>query len=110
MARHRPPGSKPNGVHARVRFRLLLECISRVEAPVLVVGRYVGSPPVGALRPLDDKLHGWLKEGIDRGIIGSLLGELCFIPATASQLRAQALIVAGMGDVGHFGPEELSYL
>jgi hypothetical protein len=105
-----PPARAGGSKLTTIRAEPQLACISAVEAPVVVVGRYVGMPPGGAMQPLNAKLHDWLRVAIDQGIAGSLLGELFFVPVTGDELPAEVVVLAGMGEVGSFGPEELAYL
>jgi hypothetical protein len=84
--------------------------ITEVEAPVAVVGRYKDLPPSGLVQELDCRLGFWLSHAIELGMIGSDLGELFYIPITRKQIAPSAVILAGMGEPGRFGGDELSYL
>ena len=87
--------------------------IASVPAPVAVMGRYLNTPADGAMATFDDRLDGWLQTAIERGIIGSLLGELAFIPIPESarkKVPCEAVVIGGMGEFGTFTRDDLRYM
>jgi len=99
---------------ARPRIKLKIEVlcgdITRVAAPVVVVGHYRGVKPINAVGALDRALGGWITKAGEAGMIGGGLGELFFIPVPPGCVAAKAVVLAGMGEVGHFNREDLRYL
>lgn len=87
--------------------------ITGVDEPVAAVGRYLNTPADGSMRNFDARFGGWIQTAIDRGIIGSLLGELSFVPLSR-KVRGprgpELLIIGGMGEYGRFNRDDLSYL
>ncbi len=98
----RPPVSlKVELVHGDVRD---------IKTPAVVVGHYKGLPPVRAVGALDQALEFWISKAVKRGMIGGGLGEVFLIPNARKSLAANAVILAGMGDYGHFNREDLDLL
>lgn len=95
-------------------FRLKVEVVqgdvTRIQGPLVVVGRYSGTRPLAALGALDRALDFWITRASEHGMIGSRLGELFFIPVPPGTIGAKAVMLAGMGDAGRFTREELQYL
>lgn len=104
-----PPPEQPKG---EMEVEVVYGDIGAVETPVAVVGRYLDTPAGGAMRGFNRGLGGWLQVAIERGVIGSLLGELAFvpIPKRAGGIKCGTLVVGGMGDVGRFTRNDLAYL
>lgn len=84
--------------------------VTRVKAPVVVVGHYRGIPPVNAEGAIDKAMGFWISRAVRQGMIGAGLGELFFIPAAGSRIAADAVLLAGMGNAGEFGGPDLRYL
>ena len=84
--------------------------VTKVTAPVVVAGHYKGVKPVNALGALDRKLDRWISRANEHSMIGGDLGRLFFIPIRQGQLGADAVLVAGMGEEGKFGEDDLRYL
>lgn len=84
--------------------------ITRINAPILVIGHYKRVPPVRAEGAIDRALGGWISQAEERGMIGADLGEIFFIPVSDSQIGAKAVLLAGMGEFGKLTRDDLSYL
>lgn len=81
-----------------------------IKTPAVVVGHYKGLPPVRAVGALDQALEFWISKAVKRGMIGGGLGEVFLIPNARKSLAANAVVLAGMGDYGHFNREDLDLL
>src|SRR5262249_15595218 len=64
--------------------------ITRVRAPVVVVGHYKGVSPVGAEGAINRKVGGWIAYAVEHGLVGGDLGRLFFIPILTDQIAAKA--------------------
>lgn len=94
-----------------LRVTLALGDITQVEAPVIVAGQYNGVAPLRAVAALDAALDFWISEATMRGIVGSDLGQLFFVPVLDNEsLKTRAILLAGMGEFGQFTYESLCYL
>lgn len=82
------------------------------EAELLVVGRYSGTPLTGAVGSIDQAMQGKLSNAADMGMFNSELGELfyCPLPGKNAHGAPRGVMVAGMGEPGQFGREDLAYL
>lgn len=86
--------------------------VTRVAAPVMVVGSYKGVQPVAALGALDRALDYWISKAIQHSLLGADLGQVFFIPVQRERHRmaADAVLIAGMGEEGRFSRHDLRYL
>lgn len=88
--------------------------LTQVVAPIAVVGRYEGLPARGPARAFDDLLDDWISRAIEYDMIGSDLGQLFYIPIPMKNDRravaAEGLLIAGLGEPGHFSRDGLRYL
>lgn len=84
--------------------------ITKTPAPVVVAGQYKGVAPLRAVESLDKALGKWITQASNRGMIGGNLGELFFIPVLRRQIEAQSILLASMGEYGHFTYSSLCYL
>ena len=84
--------------------------ITRVRAPVVVVGHYKGVAPAGAEGAINRKVGGWITYAVEHGLVGGDLGRLFFIPILTGQIAAKAAVLAGMGEAGRFTRDDLRYL
>ncbi len=91
-------------------FEVVHGSIFEQKGLIAVLGRYVDTPPAGALEVLDDALVTWLSRAIQLGIISSELGVLFHIPIPAGRTMNSAVILAGMGEAGRFTRNDLRYL
>ena len=128
------------GPNLRITIKIVSGPITTVKAPIAVVGRYLDTPPAGASKEFDKKLHCCLTRAHEAGMIGSRLGELFYVPLagfkrertappnprdvqssaeldesaatceSGTDLAPDGLIVAGMGEPGRFGSDDLQYL
>jgi pimeloyl-ACP methyl ester carboxylesterase len=105
-ARRRPTG----GSQSRLLVEIVCGDITRATAPIVVVGHYQGSPPRSAEGAIDRAFKFWISRAEEHGMIGAGLGELFFIPVRRRELAAGAALLAGMGEPGKFGREDLRYL
>ena len=104
--------SESPGTGSQVQFgiQMIRGDITHVEAPVVVVGHYKGVPPIKAVGALDAALGQWITQAGERGMIGGNLGELFFIPITRGQIKANSILLGGMGDYGQFSYDDLRYM
>lgn len=93
-----------------LRVRVLQADVTKVATRVLVAGHYKGVTPVNAVGALDRAMGHWITEIQKRGMMSADLGEVFFVPTTGAAPAARAILLAGMGDAGHFGVEELRYV
>lgn len=86
--------------------------ITRVAAPMVVVGHYQGVAPTSAEKAIDEATNYWISRAGENGMIGAGLGQLFFIPVQGpgAQLQAKAVLLAGMGDPGALRRDDLRYL
>lgn len=100
----------PPAQRRRLQVDLVHGDIATVAAPVAVVGHYKGVRPVRAEGAVDRALGGWIAAAEAAGMLGANLGEVFLIPKMRHRLRADAALLAGMGDPGQFGREDLRFL
>ncbi len=118
LGRARPTGAgattategRPQARPLTLRVELIQGDITRVAAPVVVVGHYKGVAPVNAEGAIDAALGHFIGTAESHGLIGAELGELFFIPAGGAGLAAKAVLLAGMGEAGRFGREDLRFV
>jgi hypothetical protein len=88
--------------------------ITRAPAPLAVVGQYQGLPPAGPVKLFDLRLKSWISRALEYGMAGCGLGQLSYIPTVRQQaagvLAPAAVIMAGMGEPGHLGRDDLRFL
>lgn len=89
--------------------------MTNVKVSVAVVGNYQGLPLAGTSKAFDGKLDGWLSRALDLGMIGCGLGQLFPIHVhrrrdDAFHINADTILLAGMGEPGHFAADDLRYL
>jgi pimeloyl-ACP methyl ester carboxylesterase len=100
------------GKEARTKLHIevLNADVRQAEAPVIAVGHYKGVAPIRAVGALDEALGYWISQAGQHNMIGAELGQLFFIPVRHNQLKAEAVLLAGMGDEGKFSRFDLRYL
>jgi hypothetical protein len=88
--------------------------ITNVKAPVAICPRYQGLPLAGPAKAFDRLLDNWLTRALDLGMIGSGLGQLFPINLQrkhqAGTINVEYLLLAGAGEPGQFGQDDLRYL
>src|SRR5450631_1518574 len=88
--------------------------ITNVKVPVVVGARYDGLAFAGPTRAFDRLLDSWLTRAVDLGIIGSSLGQLFLINLEqfqrAGRIKADNLLLAGMGEPGRFARDGLQFV
>ena len=108
------PVGRPTRSRPAHQLTLQLDCrrITRVQAPVLVMGHYQGAPPTSRLRDMDRALNYWISEAQDHAMLSGELGHMTIVPAPAlgGTADTQALLLAGMGEEGRFTHQDLHYL
>jgi CHAT domain-containing protein/pimeloyl-ACP methyl ester carboxylesterase len=97
-----PPGPRP-----KLTVRAEFGGIESVSTPLAVVGHYRGVKPVRAIGAIDRHLNKWISLAVERGMISGHLGETFIIPTARRGVKAQAVIIAGMGDYGKFSADSL---
>ena len=83
--------------------------ITKVKAPVVVVGHYRGIQPVNAIGAIDVALDHWIARAVKQQMISGALGETFFIP-TFGHIAAAGVVIGGMGEFGRFGAADLRLL
>ena len=83
--------------------------VTQIKAPVVVVGHYRGVEPVNAIGAIDKAMGGWISRAVKRGMISGQLGETFYVPS-GGRVKADGVVVAGMGDYGQFSPIALRRL
>ena len=94
---------------------LIFGDITRVDAPVIVIGQYQNLPPGGAGNSVNRKINNWIKDAYDSEMLGMNLGQLFIVPlGNQKNVRLEKsienVIIAGMGQYGTFSREDLRYL
>jgi hypothetical protein len=88
--------------------------MTNIKVPVAVGARYDGLAFAGPTRAFDRLLDSWLTRAVDLGIIRSSLGQLFLINLQqfqqASRIKADNLLLAGMGEPGRFARDSLQFI
>ena len=88
--------------------------LTNIKVPVAIGARYDGLAFAGATKAFDRLLDSWLTRAVDMGIIGSSLGQLFLINLDQFQrtgkVKADNLLLAGMGEPGRFARDSLQFL
>jgi hypothetical protein len=88
--------------------------MTNIKVPVAVGARYDGLAFAGPTRAFDRLLDSWLTRAVDLGIIGSSLGQLFLINLQqfqrAGRIKADNLLLAGMGEPGRFARDSLQFI
>lgn len=88
--------------------------LTNVKVPVVIGARYDGLAFAGSTKAFDRLLDSWLTGAVDMGIIGSSLGQLFLINLKqfqrAGKIKANNLLLAGMGEPGRFARDSLQFL
>ena len=101
----RSSGAVPIALDVGVRFG----DITKIKAPVVVVGHYRGIQPVNAIGAIDAALDHWIARAVKQQMISGALGETFFVP-TFGRIAAGGVVIGGMGEFGRFGPADLRLL
>jgi hypothetical protein len=101
------PQPQPRLIDSQQRRRTLeirLACgsITEAEAQALVLGVFRGVEPGGAAAAIDQRLKGAVKEFTLRRMFSGNRGEVFVLPAGRSQLSADMVLLAGLGDFDRF--------
>ena len=106
------PAPKPPIV--TVTVAVVRGSLSQAEVPLAVAPRYRGLPFAGPSREFDYILNSWLTRALELGMIGSGLGELFRVPLmrakAAGKVKADELLLVGMGEPGCFAADDLRFL
>lgn len=103
--------TKDTHLHIELHIQTKLADVTEIETPVMVVGHYRGIPPIRAVGALDKAMHGWITKAGENGMIAGELGETYFIPVPDwAKIKANTLMLAGMGEEGKFTSNDLQYL
>jgi hypothetical protein len=110
--KYTPRKAKPASRRPTLRVLVTRGSITQISAPVIVVGTYKGIAPTegSALGAINSAIDQWVARACDRGMMGSELGQLFFIPVPQQQIAAESVLLAGMGDYGVFDYSDLCYL
>lgn len=88
--------------------------LTNIKVPVAIGARYDGLAFAGSTKAFDRLLDSWLTRAVDMGIIGSSLGQLFLINLDqfqrAGTIKADNLVLAGMGEPGRFARDSLQFL
>jgi hypothetical protein len=105
---------KMDDVGKQARTKLHIEVLQgdvrQVDAPVIAAGHYKGVAPINAVGALDKALSDWISRAGQHSMIGAELGQLFFIPVRGGQIKAESVLLGGMGDEGKFTRYDLRYL
>lgn len=90
--------------HRRRTLEIRLACgsITEAQAQALVLGVFKGVEPGGAAAAIDQRLDGAVKEFTLRRMFSGNRGEVFVLPAGRSQLPADMVLLAGLGDFDRF--------
>ncbi len=90
--------------HRRRSLEIRLACgsITEAQAQALVLGVFRGVEPGGAAAAIDQRLDGAVKEFTLRRMFSGNRGEVFVLPAGRSQLPADMVLLAGLGDFDRF--------
>jgi hypothetical protein len=107
-----PGNSTPHAIDLKVK--VVRGGLTNVKVPVAVGARYDGLAFAGPTRTFDRLLDSWLTRAVDLGIIGSSLGQLFLINLQqfqrAGRIKADNLLLAGMGEPGRFAQDGLQFI
>jgi hypothetical protein len=97
-----------------LRITVIKGGLTNIKVPVVIGARYDGLAFAGATKAFDRLLDSWLTRAVDMGIIGSSLGQLFLINLEqfqrAGRIKADNLLLAGMGEPGRFARDSLQFL
>ena len=97
--------------HKRVlELRLARGSIVEADTRALVLGVFCNVDPAGAAAVVDRSLGGAIREFTLRRMFLGQLGQVFVMPAARSQLRAELVLFAGLGDFDAFGPTAQSFV
>lgn len=90
--------------HRRRTLEIRLACgsITEAESQAVVLGVFRGVEPGGAAAAIDKRLKGAVKEFTLRRMFSGNRGEVFVLPAGRSQLAADMVLLAGLGDFDRF--------
>jgi len=109
----RPPASpETNGTRAAgarvVELALVQGSIADAEGQALVLGLFRNVDPSGASNAIDARLGGTIREFARRRMFSAGLGKVTNLPVTPGTLRAELVVLAGLGDFDDFGTDAQS--
>jgi hypothetical protein len=89
--------------------------VTRFETPLVVVGMYKGVPPARGAADVDEALGGSIRYAQERGMFRAELGEVFLVPTQTNPaadrgLAPRFVMLAGLGQPGEFGRDDLRYL
>ena len=105
-------GTRPGTRKPRLRVVITRGSVTDVPSPVVVVGAYNGIAPTerSALGAINFAIDEWISRACNHGLMGLDLGQVFFIPVTPQQMKAECVLLAGMGNYGVFDYSDLCYL
>jgi pimeloyl-ACP methyl ester carboxylesterase len=91
----------------RIDFRLALGSITEVDARACVLGVFRDVVPSGAAIALDSRVGGAIGDFTRRRMFSGNIGEMFMMPTGRHPLRADTIILAGLGHFDQFNQEVL---
>lgn len=110
----RTQAGSPSASPVTLKIIVVRGGMTNIQVPVAVGARYEGLAFAGPTRAYDRMLDSWLTRAVDLGIIGSSLGQLFLINLQQFQrsgrIKADNLLLAGMGEPGRFATDSLQFI
>ena len=103
MTRKEPRPSHPEC--RRIDFTIASGSIAEADARALVIGTFSDVAPSGAARAIDAQLEGAIHEIWRRRMFASRAGEVFVLPSGRHRLRADLVVLAGLGPFDRFDDE-----
>src|SRR5262252_4912631 len=97
----------PRSGKRRLDVRLRLGSLVDVDAPAYVLGAFHGVAPSGAAGAVDAGLDGAISEFTSRRMLSCAVGEIFMVPVGRHPLRADVVVLVGLGDFDRFHDETL---
>jgi pimeloyl-ACP methyl ester carboxylesterase len=89
----------------RLEIRLARGSIAEADARALVLGIFLGVTPSGAARSLDARMRGAISDLTARRMFAGNVGEVFILPVGRNYLRADFVVLAGLGPFDRFTGE-----
>ncbi len=91
-----------------VELALRQGSIADADAQALVLGLFRNVDPSGASNAIDARLGGTIREFARRRMFSAGLGQVTNLPVAPGALRAEFVVLAGLGDFDDFGTDAQS--
>lgn len=87
----------------RLDLTLAKGSITEVNSRAVVLGVFRDVVPTGAARAIDDRLDGAIADFVQRRMFAANVGEVFMLPCGRHPLRAETVLLAGLGSFDEFG-------